>query len=373
MNCEHKIRNQTPIYIYNAEDIRQRANELLRKLSSCQIYYSVKANSNSQVLRAISNIEGIEAEVCSIGELKACIEAGFDPEKMIYGGPGKTRSDIKLAISLGIRKISIESLNELVIVKRIEELEKSSIKLIVRVLFDQVNTSKLNMMKPDSKFGFTLDEVKNNRAALSDIYGIHVYLGTQCDEKDVFDKNIKSINKIVLEVERILGKEIQSINYGGGLAWPYLIQGTASISNKDEELQTLPRDQICFEFGRYLVASSGSLYTTVLDVKSRNNKQVVILDAGIQTIAGLSATGRLLRPKLDYFHLSLKGEEPELIDTAVYGPLCTPADYFTLNSKLPKVNIGDVVVIPNSGAYGFATGMQNFLMRKVPTERVINV
>lgn len=371
MLLEEDIINNTPIFIYDANEIRERANELIETVRPHGLYYSVKANCNSQVLNVVSKIKGINAEVCSIGELKASIRAGFEPGSMVYGGPGKTKKDIQYAISAGVRRFSIESINELLLARKVEGEENIKLMLILRILSEPANNARLNMMRPDSKFGITLNEIRDNREILHDLYGVHLYFGTQCDAYDVFDKNIKLTNTIVSDIEGILGNKLQYINYGGGLHWPYLTHGKDRIPEDICKLGVLPREQVFFEFGRYLVASSGVLFTTVLDVKFRDNKQIVILDAGIQTLAGISATGRLLRPNLEYYNYISK-DDYGVVDTAVYGPLCTPADYFTLNSKLPRVSVGDVVYIPNAGAYGFATGMQNFLMRKKPTEKMIN-
>ncbi|WP_445374640.1 diaminopimelate decarboxylase family protein [Photorhabdus tasmaniensis] len=367
---EYEIRDQTPLFVYDSTEIEKRAKELIVKLNHKGIYYSVKANSNLQVLGTIARIRGIEAEICSIGELRNCIKSGFEPKEMVYGGPGKTKNDIELAISLGIRKISIESLNELYLVKTAEKSKRISIKKIIRVLLEKRNISKLSMMKPDSKFGILQNEIEENKEEFDNIYGFHLYFGTQCSEENVFYQHVNAINEIVLNLERILGYQVEYINYGGGLAWPYLVNGSASIADNSVP-DTLSRKNIFFEFGRYLVASSGVLYTEVLDVKRREEKQIVILDAGVHTIAGINATGRLLKPKLDYSHFS-KNKKEEFIETAVFGPLCTPADYLTLSAKLPRVDVGDIVCIPNAGAYGFATGMQKFLLRKLPMEKMVN-
>ncbi|MEZ8656719.1 hypothetical protein AB6D60_22380 [Vibrio splendidus] len=359
----------TPIYVYDSREITERAKEIISVHKGHRVYYSLKSNSNKEVLRILSNIKGIEAEVCSTGELDLSIEVGFDSGKIIFGGPGKTKLDIEYAINKGVTSFSIESINELKMLNSVEKFFDVKLNKILRIYVNNNDSAKLNMMKPDSKFGISIEELKDNEELINDIFGLHFYFGTQFQQEQAHKVNVNKINELVLEIEDVLKRKISYVNYGGGLEWPYMKEGSKKIENTP--INTLDRVVTAFEYGRYLVASSGTLYTTVVDVKFRDKKQIVVLDAGIHTIAGVSASGRLFKPKVTFNIMNHNNRHAECIETAIYGPLCTPLDYFTLSIKLPIVEVGDIISIPNVGAYGFATGIQQFLKRNICSE-VIN-
>lgn len=355
-----------PKFVYSRSCIRARYKELAAILpAGSTIYYSVKANANLQVLTALARL-GLSAELSSVGELSRVVEAGFSSWKSIYGGPGKTHLDFETALSWGVRRFSLESLYEMQMLDEIKP-GRSDVVRIVRVLHPS-QRSGLNMMAPDSKFGVTLSELESYIHAGGQVDGIHLYYGTQQKFADFVD-SIGVTNRIVETVEALLGRRLDYINYGGGLEWPFMRNGL-QIAKQGADLPVLARQEVCFEFGRYLVASCGTLQTRVLDTKIREGRQVLVVDAGIQTIGGVSATGRIFRADAEFIWPGLSSES--FLDTAVYGPLCTSADYLTLATKLPIMPHGATLSIANCGAYGSNTGLVDFLMRSRAEEVTID-
>lgn len=351
-------------YNYEIVTILDRISELRRKLSNSKLFYSLKANHNPQVLKAIAQSNEFDAEVCSVGELKAAIDSGFNVIDIIYGGPGKTYTDFSTAIEAGVKLFSLESLHEVKTLKIVERDFNCRTKKILRVAPDSISHSKLSMAGPISKFGLSLEEIENlDSCTRSEIYGLHIYYGSQSTEYDCFTKHVSQIREIVTGLSSIL-PNIEFVNYGGGLNWPYLVEGNQRIQDYSRP-DILDSYSSAFEFGRYVVASSGTLHTNVLDVKERSGMQVVILESGLHHLAGIAATGRILRSKLTV-NVSNRavGAEEDFFPTALYGPLCTPLDYLDLSASLPRLEVGDKLNIPNAGAYAFATRMPSFLLRE---------
>lgn len=360
------MEHPTTRFIYNLKEIKARYHELKRVMPDNTIYYSVKPNPNHEILQFIAGL-GLQAEVSSLGELDAALNAGFTPACIVYGGPGKTFSDIRSAAERGVQYFSLESLTELDRLASVEALTRSKLKRILRI-FSPGNSGRLNMMMPSSKFGITLDEVRRYVSECdAPIYGVHIYNGTQVDEQN-FRSSIEQTNRLAKEITSIIGYGLQYVNYGGGLAWPFMQSGTSSISS-EKVTGVWAGVEACFEFGRYLVASCGTLETEVLDIKERDGRQIVIVSAGVNILNGLSASGRLMRHKPDFYVTERKPCET-LLPTAIYGPLCTPADYLTLDTSLPRLLPGDILALPNCGAYAANTGLAHFLLR-TPAEEII--
>lgn len=354
-------------FIYSLKEINLRYKELKKAINNSKIYYSLKSNSNASILEYLVGL-GLEAEVSSPGELDAAVNAGFNKSNIVYGGPGKTVDEIYYAAKKGVTYFSLESLTELTRLDAVEDLLQKKLKRIIR-LFVTNNKGRLNMMMPNSKFGITINELNSYiTKSKKIIYGIHIYNGTQINESD-FRNSIHQINEAVIDVEETIGYKLKYVNYGGGIEWPYMKSGTKIITS-EEIIGIIKNIESCFEFGRYLVASCGTLEMEVLDVKERNDQQILIVSAGVNIINGVSASGRLINQKPD-FNIVKCQSSAKLLPTAIYGPLCTPVDYMTLDTSLPSMQPGDILSIPNCGAYAQNTGLTNFLLRKTAKEIII--
>lgn len=361
------MKSATTQFVYCLKEIELRYNELKQAIPNRKIYYSIKPNPNATILEFIAQL-GLEAEVSSAGELDAALDAGFTPSLIVYGGPGKTVKDILYAAEKGVISFSLESITELERLAIVEGLVQKKLNRILRIFIPN-NNGRLNMMMPNSKFGITLEELKMYVTKNNDvIYGIHIFNGTQINEVN-FRKSIYETNYVLFEIEPIIGYKLKYVNYGGGLEWPFMQSGTAIIS-QNEVMGILSDIDSCFEFGRYLVASCGTLETEVLDVKERNGLQILIVSAGVNILNGISSSGRLIRQK-PHFYVATNENNDEILPTAVYGPLCTPADYLTLETLLPRLSPGDILAIPNCGAYAANTGLNNFLLREPAIEVII--
>src|SRR5262249_7536845 len=130
------------------------------------------------------------------------------------------------------------------------------------------------------------------------------------------------------------------------------------------------RPRVAFESGRYLTATCGTLLTRVLDVKASQDQHVLVLESGINHLGGMSGLRRL-PPVVP--SLSAIPEQPDAVGPAIVaGPLCTPLDSWARGVTVPRVGPGDLVCVPNVGAYGLSASLLAFLGHPAPLEVVVD-
>lgn len=128
--------------------------------------------------------------------------------------------------------------------------------------------------------------------------------------------------------------------------------------------------EIWFESGRGLVAAAGRLLTTVRDVKERGGSTVLVVDAGVNVLGGMSGLGRVLRPSTRLRNLSNPDGATTTVD--VVGPLCTPLDRLAVNSTVAAPRVGDLLCVENVGAYATTAALSAFLSRPPAVEVVVD-
>jgi len=254
------------------------------------------------------------------------------------------------------------------------------IKAMLRVNPQQAPDARLAMSGVESQFGFDetllLTEGAADRLKLPNltINGVHVYFGTQVASVEALAKNTQCALETAARVSSALGLECEVINVGGGFPWPYASEAAGSdLAGLREALEAVwkaspmhGKAQLCFESGRYLCASSGTLLTTVLDVKKAGTKTYIVLDTGIHHLGGMSGLGRIPRAALTLINLTAQREGEMVAD--VVGPLCSPLDSLARGQKMSPVEVGDVLAVPNVGAYGLTASLLGFLSHETPEE-----
>ncbi len=382
----------TPAYVYDVAEVRRSHDALRAALpAGSGLYYSLKANPHPALLTTLRE-RGAQPEVCSLGELDAALAAGWHPADVLYTGPGKRNEEITEALSRGVRLFSVDS------PYAIEQLERLAAGLdvvarcLLRVNDDQpVPGQGLTMTGVASQFGADTGWViaEPERFAggpHAEVVGLHLYMGTNLTEADALLAQFARTLDTARTLTKALaaqGVRIQILDLGGGFGAPFAAAGdrvdltalrpqlTALL---DEELPGRqdhgPR--IVFESGRYLVGTAGVLLTAVLDVKRSHGKDVVVLESGINHLGGMSGLRRL--PSLTPHLVSDAATEPRTaaLNGLVTGPLCTPLDTWARAAKLPALRPGDLVAVPNVGAYGLHASLIAFLGHPLPAEAVID-
>jgi diaminopimelate decarboxylase len=352
------------------------------------IYYSLKANPHPAIARALREAErwpGCRAEVSSLGELSVALEAGFDAGECLYTGPGKTERELIAAIGAGVRMFSIESLIDLIRAGNVALRMGAVIDCLLRINSESSSAAtSIRMMGKPSQFGIdseTLETVLPRMRAVrgTRLVGAHFY--SQSNAKDE-PSLLGELQQSVITAARLqadLDLPMHTLDIGGGFAAPYSVPGERPLYRRlrVELGDTLDKHfpdwrsgtpLVACESGRYLVGDCGELVSSVISVKESRGSRFVILDAGINTLGGMAGLGRLmpLAVQPDDWH------GPEDVATAtLVGPLCTPGDVLTRNAQLHTFGVGDIVTVPNTGAYGLTASLLMFLSRPAPHEVVL--
>lgn len=325
---------------------------------------------------------GCGAEVSSSGELHSALEAGFHPSKILYTGPAKTVAEIAEALAKGVVHFSCESLTEILRLNQAAAESGAKVTALLRVNPSATPRARLAMSGVPSQFGFEEDVLVPHLESLKaldrvEIAGTHVYFGTQIEGAEAllsaFARGVETGEQIAEKI----GYSFRILNVGGGFPWPYATQGqgldpeelTKGLKDLSRQRRRNRAAQLWFESGRYLTASSGSLLASVMDVKeSKGGSKYVVLDAGINHLGGMTGLGRVLRPLISVNFLEPKARGPETFD--IVGPLCTPLDCLGRSIEIPRPRVGELVSIPNVGAYGLTASLIAFLSRPSPAEVV---
>lgn len=359
---DHFASVQTPFYYYDLhllDETLQAVTEASDVPGYC-VHYAVKANANPEVMRRIA-AAGLGADTVSIGEIQAAVSAGFPTPKIVFAGVGKTDTEIRTALELGIGCFNVESAEELEVIEEIAASMsvKAPVALRVNPDIDAHTHHYITTGLAENKFGIAREVLPRlvKKCLESDnlsFKGLHCHIGSQITDLTPY----KILCERILEIEKELeekfpGIVIPSLNVGGGLGIDYDNPDENPIPDFKsyfdifkENLPLKPGQQLHFELGRAIVAQCGSLICKVVFVKEGLGKRFVILDGGMAA---------LIRPALYQAHhkienISSTSEQMETYD--VVGPICESSDTFGVDELLPLTRRGDYIAIRSAGAYG---------------------
>jgi diaminopimelate decarboxylase len=371
----------TPLYIYDLAEVRARTAELRAALpAGARLLYSLKANPLPPLVSEVRSV-GCGAEISSLGELGIAIAAGFDPADVLYTGPGKSLSEVETAVSRGVSSFSCESAVELKRLRQVATAQDRRLRVLLRLQPADSPASGLSMAQ-GRQFGFEPQDAVRAWSAADgglSVAGFHVYLGSQLGSIDALLAGFAHAKQVVEQVCDATGSTPRIVDLGGGFPWPYAVQGQGcELGTLRERLELLLADwatahalEVWFEAGRRITASSGNLLTTVVDVKERAGGVVIVVDAGINVLGGMAGLRRVLRPSVTLENISANGE-CEQVTADVVGPLCTPLDQLAVRTVIGRPEVGDVLCVPNVGAYGLTASLTSFLSRPAPQELVFD-
>lgn len=381
----------TPLYVYDLAEVRNRCAELIKALPpGSRLLYSLKANPLPPLVRTLRE-QGAGAEVSSPGELRVALAARFDPADVLYTGPGKSELEITGAVECGVCAFSAESPADLARLGQVAARTNHRLRILLRLHPAASPTSGLSMAD-GRQFGFDPDQAarawREAREPLL-IQGCHVYLGSQIGDVEQLLAGFRFAKEAIDEVCEAAGHTPEVIDLGGGFPWPYAERGAGcDLTGLSDGLSALlgagrsgpggrggpsgpgspTAPQPWFETGRRVTASAGHLLTTVMDVKYRRGSTLVVVDAGINVLGGMAGLGRVLRPNASFDNLTGGARPPVTAD--VVGPLCTPLDRIAMRTEVPAPEVGDVLCVPNVGAYGPTASLTAFLSHRPPLEVV---
>jgi diaminopimelate decarboxylase len=376
-------RVEVPAYVYDLGEVR-RAHALLRAAlpEPSRVFYSLKANPHPAIVRTLNEL-GCDAEICSPGELAAVLEAGVTPDRIVYTGPGKRDPEVAEAVRAGVRWFSVDSPVGLDQVDRAASAAGRDVRCLLRVNdASQVPGQGLAMTGGPSQFGADADWVASEPAAFrTRLAGLHLFGGSNLDDEPALVAQFRAAIATARRLAGVLGLEPLLLDLGGGFGAPFARSGSlprfATLAGRLADLldDGIPgwragRPAIAFESGRYLSGTCGSLLTRVADVKCSHGRWVVVLESGINHLGGMSGMRRL-PPIVPDLEVAAPDREA-LRGAIVAGPLCTPLDTWARSEDVPAVRPGDLVRVPNVGAYGLTASLLAFLGHPAPREVVVD-
>jgi diaminopimelate decarboxylase len=347
---------QTPFYCYSSAAIETSFNDYQQAFSEQDtlICYAVKANSNQAVLATLAKL-GSGADVVSMGEIRRAIAAGIPAKRIVYSGVAKTQEEIQYALSLGIFQFNVESEPELELISKVATSVDATAAISFRINPDVCaqTHAKISTGKAENKFGIPISKAKiayERAAQLSGIkvQGVDVHIGSQLTNLAPFEEAYQRIAELVVEL-RTAGHDINVIDVGGGLGITYLdevIPSKQAYADMVEAQLGHLNCKIVLEPGRSLLGNAGILVSNVVYVKSGEERQFLMLDAGMND---------LIRPSMyEAFHqiLAVNNKNKPLTTYDVVGPVCETGDTFAKARQVHQCSTGDLVAIMSSGAYG---------------------
>jgi diaminopimelate decarboxylase len=367
----------SPLYVYDAgviEAAYRRFEEAFAGVDHL-LAYSVKANSNMEVLRRLQAL-GAGADIVSRGELHRCLSAGFSPHDLVFAGVGKTEQEMEAALEAGILAFNVESAEELEVLAQVAQRMGKRAPVAIRVNPDIHADTPHEYTRTGhgaSKFGIPVDRVLELYRWAADqpmleIRGIDVHIGSQILEAAPYEKALDQVLDIVAAV-RADGIDLEFVDLGGGFGVGY--EGEDGMSVEELAALLVPKVskaglRLILEPGRSIVGEAGILVTEVLYVKRSGPKTFVITDCGMT---------ELIRPShYQGFHRiepvsPREGAVDEIVD--VVGPICETGDFLARDRPLQIPAHGDLLAVHTVGAYGFVMA-SNYNARPKPAEVVVH-
>ena len=349
-----------PFYVYSTATLTRHFQLFDDALAGMDhlVCYAMKAASNQAILQTLAKL-GAGMDVVSGGEYARARAAGVPGERIVFSGVGKTRDEMRLAMTGGIRQFNVESEPEMAVLSAVatELGVKAPITIRVNPDVDAKTHAKIATGKSENKFGIPISrarEVYAQAAALPgiDVIGIDVHIGSQLSQLEPFELAYQKVAELT-ETLRADGHDIRRLDLGGGLGIPY---------TRSNEAPPLPTDygamvkrvlghlncEIEIEPGRLIAGNAGILVSQVIYVKEGEDRKFLILDA---------AMNDLIRPAMYDAHHDIEpviepqaGAERATYD--VVGPVCESGDTFAKGREMAQMNAGDLVAFRSAGAYG---------------------
>ena len=375
----------TPLFVYDMGIVRATIGRLrLAMPDGLHIHYAMKANPYPSLLaKMVGLVDGFD--VASGGELERAVEAGMEPARISFAGPGKRDDELRAAILAGAT-INLESEGEAVRALSIGEAIGVTPRLAVRVNPDfDLRGSGMKMGGGAKPFGIDADRAaKLAREVIfagADWRGWHIFAGSQAlDSAAIIEAQALTLS-LAARLSEEVGRAPPLVNLGGGFGVPYfpgdLPLDPQAVGLALEEALTLPPEILresafAIELGRYLVAEAGVYLTRVVDVKQSHGETFAVVDGGLHhQLAASGNFGTVVRRNYPVAVANRFRTDAAEEPVTIVGCLCTPLDRLADKVMLPPLAPGDVIAIFLAGAYGASASPTAFLGHPPPLEMLL--
>lgn len=355
----------TPFHIYDEKAIKENARKLAAVFAwapGFKEYFAVKATPNPYIMKLLKE-EDIGADCSSLPELILSEKVGIKGEDIMFTSNNTAADEFVKAMELG----AIINLDD---ITHIDYLEKHA--GVPEVISFRYNPGPLRKggnaiigNPEEAKYGLTREQISEAYKIMRDKgverFGIHTMVISNELDPDYFIETAKMMFDLMVELHKELGIRFELVNFGGGIGIPYrpedtavdyeiIGQGVKKLYEEKIAANGLAPLKLALECGRVITGPYGYLVTTAMHTKNIY-KNYMGVDASMAD---------LMRPGMygAYHHLTVVGKENEPHDQVydVTGSLCENCDKFVVDRNLPKINIGDILVIHDTGAHGHAMG-----------------
>jgi diaminopimelate decarboxylase len=371
----------TPFYAYDRRVMAAKVKSLRNALpAGIHLHYAMKANPMPEVVQHLADItDGLD--VASAGELRVALATGVDPACISFAGPGKSDEDLRLAVDSGVI-INMESPGEMQRIAALAEETGARPRVAIRVNPDfELKAAGMKMGSGPKPFGVDAEMVPNMLATLGtlplEFMGFHIFSGSQNLREEAIIHAQTQTFELAFRLAGAAPCPVRWLNIGGGLGIPYFPGETplelGAIGKNLEPLlkvsgEHLPGAEVVMELGRYFTAEAGIYVCEVVDRKVSRGETFLITNGGLHHhLAASGNFGQVIRKNYPIcLGNRVEGEQMEQVN--VVGPLCTPLDLLGSRVMLPVAGPGDLIVVYQSGAYGFTASPRDFLSHPHPAQ-----
>ena len=371
----------TPLFVYDGGGLERRLDLLRSHLPpSIDVFFSAKANPNPAVLRRFVG-RGAGIEIASAGEYVRARAAGCAPERILFAGPGKTRAELEYVVARGIGEIHAESDEELAVLSELGA--RAPVRVAVRVNPSaEASGGAMRMGGQPAPFGFDEERLEEAvRRIVADrrlrFSGVHMFAGTQILDAQVLVGQWGHAVDTARRAAEVAGTPVETVDLGGGLGIPYFANERALDLGvvRTEAARLFARRpagvedaRVVLEPGRFLCGPAGVYLARVLSVKRSRGRTFVVLDGGMNHhLAASGNLGQVIKRDYPVLNASRAGE-PGATPVTVVGPLCTPLDTLARQALVASPEVGDLLAVLQSGAYGLSASPVGFLSHPTPAE-----
>ena len=357
----------TPYHLYDEKGIRENAKRLKEAFSwnkGYREYFAVKATPNPYILKILKDY-GCGVDCASMAELMMGYALDYKPEEIMFSSNDTPAEEYAYANEIG----ATINLDDITHIEFLDKILDGKFPETMSCRYNPGGVFKMSngiMDNPgDAKYGFTHEQIIEGFKILKEkgakYFGIHAFLASNTVTNEYYPKLARQLFELVVELRDKTGCDIKFINLSGGVGIPYRPDQTPNdirvigegVREAFEEILVpagLGDISIYSEMGRFMLGPYGCLVTKAIHEK-HTYKEYIGVDA---------CAANLMRPAIygAYHHITVMGKENEPCDHKydVTGSLCENCDKFAIDRMLPKIDMGDLLVIHDTGAHGFSMG-----------------
>jgi diaminopimelate decarboxylase len=378
------VAGATPFYAYDRTAMARRVAELRAALpAGIHLHYAVKANPMPAVVATLAPlVDGLD--VASLGEAQVALAAGVPAAEISFAGPGKADRELEGAVAAGIT-LNLESAGELERAARMGARIGRRPRVAVRVNPDfELKSSGMKMAGGAKPFGIDAELVPAVLGRIGELdlefRGFHIFSGSQNLRVDSLVEAQALTFELAFRLAESAPAPVRLLNIGGGFGIPYfpgeqrldlapiadhLASGLARVRERLEDCE------VVLELGRYLVGEAGVYVCEVVDRKVSRGRTFLVTNGGLHHhLAASGNFGQVLRKNYPVVAAEHVHDGPRE-EVTVVGPLCTPLDLLGDRVEIGRCDVGDLIAVLQSGAYGYTASPHRFLGHPPPVELLV--